>query len=217
MRKLKSYEKVIAAIGAGAVSVSLFLFAKQSLGAGLTPGRQDPGPGRTAVIGDSIVAHTAGFVRHLDQNVPNRSFVNFGVVGQGTSSILDDLHTQVIGHGFDEVIIEGGMNDMGRTNAVYHITNNLRRMVQDAKAAGLKVVLVTITPYHRAKQQISQVNSIILREGRSWGADVVVDTHAVLRTLGSDLRSEYAAGDRLHLNRAGQQALGQAILERSYK
>jgi lysophospholipase L1-like esterase len=143
--------------------------------------------------------------------------VNFGVVGQGTSSILDDLHTQVIGQGFDEVIIEGGMNDIGRPDAVEYITNNLRRMVQNAKAAGLKVVLVTITPYHRAKSQITQINSIILRDGRSWGADAVVDTHSVLRTLGHDLRSSYDAGDQLHLNVAGQQAMGQAILERAYK
>lgn len=216
MRRLRFHEKVIAAIGAGAVSVSLVMFARQALGLGTTD-RPNPGPGRTAVIGDSIVAHTAGFVSFLDRNVPNRSFVNFGVVGQGTSSILNDLHTQVIGHGFDEVIVEGGMNDIGRSDAVEYITGNLRRIVQAAKAAGLKVVLVTITPYHRAKSQITQINSFILRDGRSWGADAVVDTHSVLRTLGHDLRSNYDAGDQLHLNVAGQQAMGQAILERAYK
>lgn len=214
MRRLKSHEKVVAALGAGAVSVALFMFAKQTFASRQT--RQHPGPGRTAVVGDSIVAHTAGFVRYLDQNVPDRSFVNFGVVGQGTAAIRQNLRDRVIGRGFDEVIIEGGMNDMGRRDAVSYIVNNLRTMVQESKAAGLKVVLVTITPYYMVKPKIAEVNSIILRQGRSWGADVVVDTHAPLRTMTNELRPEYASSDRLHLNRTGQQALGQRILERAY-
>jgi len=216
VRRLKSHEKVVAALGAGAVSVALVMFAKQSF-ASRQATRQNPGPGRTAVIGDSIVAHPAGFVRYLDSSIQGRSFSNFGIVGQGTRSIRQDLHSRVLGRGFDEVIIEGGMNDIGRRDAVNYITNNLRTMVQEAKSAGLKVVLVTITPYHRAKPLISEVNSVILRDGRSWGADVVVDTHSALRTIGNDLRSDYAAGDRLHLNRTGQEALGQAILERAYQ
>lgn len=215
MRRLKSHEKVVAALGAGAVSVALVMFAKQTF-ASQQATRQNPGPGRTAVIGDSIVAHPAGFVRYLDSSIQGRSFSNFGIVGQGTSAIQSDLRNRVLGRGFDEVIIEGGMNDMGHRDAVNYIINNLRAMVQEAKAGGLKVVLVTLTPYHRVKPQISQVNSVILRDGRSWGADVVVDTHSALKTIGNDLRSDYAAGDRLHLNRTGQQALGQAILERAY-
>lgn len=214
MRRLKYHEKIVAALGAGAVSVALVMFAKQAFAS--RQSRQNPGPGRTAVVGDSIVAHTSGFVRYLDRNVPGRSFVNFGVVGQGTESIRQDLRNQVLGRGFDEVIIEGGMNDMGRRDAVNYIVNNLRAMVQEAKASGLKVVLVTLTPYYRVKPQINEVNSIILRDGRSWGADVVVDTHSPLRTLGNELRSEYASADRLHPNRAGQQAIGQTILERAY-
>ena len=214
MRRLRPREKVVAALGAGAVSVALVMFAKQTFASRAT--RQNPGPGRTAVIGDSIVAHTAGFVRYLDQNVQGRSFTNFGVVGQGTAAIRQDLRTRVIGRGFDEVIVEGGMNDMGRNDAVSYIVSNLRSMVQEAKAAGLKVVLVTITPYYLVKPKIAEVNAIILRDGRSWGADAVVDTHAPLRTLGTELRSDYASADRLHPNRAGQQAIGQAILERAY-
>jgi lysophospholipase L1-like esterase len=129
---------------------------------------------------------------------------------------LRDLRNRVIGRGFDEVIVEGGLNDAGRRDALNYIINNLRTMVQEAKASGLKVVLVTMTPWHRAKPLIAEGNAIILREGRSWGADVVVDTHSALKNIMNELRSDYASPDRLHPNLAGQQAIGRRILETAY-
>jgi hypothetical protein len=89
-------------------------------------------------------------------------------------------------------------------------------MVQEAKAAGLKVVLVTMTPYYANKSFVAQGNAIILRDGRSWGADVVVDTHSAVRDFNDDLRSDLAAPDRLHLNRTGQEVIGQAIMSQAY-
>ena len=203
----------IAAIaGAGVIGYAFWKITQGGVG---LP-RRSPGPGRTAVIGDSIVAHQHGFVRYLDQNVPGRSFTNFGIVGQGTAAIRRDLQTRVIGQGFDEVVVEGGLNDAGRENALDYIIGNLRAMVQEAKAAGLKVVLVTMTPYYANKALVAQGNAIILRDGRSWGADAVVDTHSAVRSLNNELRSDLAAPDRLHLNRTGQEVIGQTILSRAY-
>lgn len=208
-----------ATIGVGiasavALGVSIVMMVRRSDAATT---RSNPGPGRTAVIGDSIVANTAGFVRFLDRALPNRSFDNFGVVGQGTASVRSDLLNRVIGHGYDEVIIEGGLNDFGRSDAVNYILNNLRTMVQEAKGAGLKVVLVTVTPYAAAAADIRQVNSVILRDGRSWGADAVVDINSPLANFSGGLRSELI-GDNvgLHPNRRGQELIGQAILSRAY-
>lgn len=178
--------------------------------------RSAPGPGRTAVIGDSIVAHQAGFVRYLDQNVPGRSFTNFGVVGQGTERILSDLRSRVIGHGFDEVIIEGGGNDLGRSNAADYITQRLRTMVQEAKASGLKVVLLPMIPMARAANQIPLINAITLSQGRSWGADVVVDTYSPMNDGRGGIRSDYVSPDGIHPTRVGQQVIGQAIQAGAY-
>lgn len=179
--------------------------------------RPSPGPGRTAVIGDSIVANTNGFVRYLGQNVPGRTFDNFGVVGQGTSAILNDLRTRVIGHGYDEVIVEGGLNDLGRNDPVNYVTGNLRTIVSEAKNAGLRVVLVTITPYRAGSGTIRQINQVILANGRGWGADAVVDINYPLADLLGGLKSNLVGTrDGLHPNHTGQLLIGQTLRTYAY-
>ena len=206
----------ILAIGAASALGLIFWAARRSGAISFSP-RPHPGPGRTAVIGDSIVAHPTGFVQYLDQNVHrDRTFQNFGVVGQGTQAILNDLRTQVIGHGFDEVIIEGGANDLGRSNAAEYITSRLRTMVQEAKAAGLKVVLLPMIPMARAAEQIPPINAITMSQGRSWGADVVVDTYSPLDDGRGGIRSGYVSPDGIHPTIAGQRVIGGVILARAY-
>lgn len=204
---------VIAAGALGAVGIILYAARRGPLVLGP---RQNPGPGRTAVIGDSIVAHPNGFVRYLDQNVPGRSFTNFGIVGQGTRAILNDLRTKVIGHGFDEVIIEGGGNDLGRSNASEYITSRLRTMVQEAKAAGLKVVLLPMIPMARAAGQIPPINAITMGQGRLWGADVIVDTYSPLNDGRGGIIAQYVSPDNIHPTRDGQLIIGRVIKDRAY-
>jgi hypothetical protein len=91
-------------------------------------------------------------------------------------------------------------------------------MVQEAKSAGLKVVLLTVTPYRAGNSVIQQINEIIKRDGRSWGADAVVDTWTPLAESNGSLRQEYT-NDRvgLHPNHAGQLIMGQTILATAYR
>lgn len=177
--------------------------------------RRNPGPGRTAAVGNSI---TAGpFVGFLDRALPARSFANFGVVGSGTTAIKRRLQQDVIGHGFDEVIIEGGLNDLGRDDAVQYIANNLSEMVSLAKADGLKVVLTTVTPFYREIAKINALNNIILQSGKKWGADVVVDIFSPIADATGSMKQELIS-DRigLHPNRAGHQLIAQSILQTAY-
>ena len=207
-------------IGVGLASIAalaVFLVAMIRRSDAASTTRRRPGPGRTAVIGDSIVANTVGFVSYLGRSVTGRSFNNFGVVGQGTAAILDDLRTKVIGHGYDEVLIEGGLNDLGRQNAVGYVTGNLSTMVREAKAAGLGVVLVTVTPYQAGQPAIDQINQILLRDGRLWGADVVVDITSSLANVTGGLRSDLVGDNMgLHPNNTGQQMIGRTIRTRAY-
>lgn len=205
------------AIAGGIAAATGLLVYSMRGGRFALPGpRPSPGPGRTAVIGDSIVAHSAGFVQHLDQNVPGRSFTNFGVVGQGTERILSDLRSRVIDQGFDEVIVEGGANDLGRSNASDYITSRLRTMVQEAKAAGLKVVLLPMIPMAEQAGQIRAINSIIMGQGRSWGADVVVDTYSPLDDGRGGIIAQHVNPDGIHPTRTGQVIIGQTIQARAY-
>lgn len=179
--------------------------------------RRDPGPGRTAAIGNSITASSAGYVAFLGRALPSRTFVNMGVVGEGTSAIKRRLERNVIGQQFDEVIIEAGINDIGRNDATTYIPSQLAEMVRIAKQSGLKVVLTTLPPWRGAVVAISLVNNSIKRDGKFWGADVVVDIHRPLADWRGHLRGDLV-GDRmgLHPNRQGQELIGRAILESAY-
>jgi lysophospholipase L1-like esterase len=156
-------------------------------------------------------------VAFLERELPHRSFTNLGVVGQGTAAILRRLRSQVIGQDYDEVIIEAGINDIGRSDALEYIPRNLARMVREAKTAGLHVVLLTLTPYGAQAGRVRAVNEVIRRDGRQWGADVIVDVYAPLADWRGHLRSDLV-GDRmgLHPTRAGQELMGQSILTTAY-
>jgi lysophospholipase L1-like esterase len=199
------------------VSMTALLFGLGMFIRRLRPKRQDPGAGRTAVLGNSITAHSSGFVAFLGRELPHRTFANLGVVGQGTAAILDRLRSQVIGQGYDEVIIEAGINDIGRTNALEYITANLAQMVREAKAAGLRVVLLTLTPYGTYASRVRAVNERIRQDGRQWGADIVVDVYSPLADWRGHLRSDLI-GDQmgLHPTRAGQELMGRSILATAY-
>ena len=180
--------------------------------------RSHPGPGKTAVIGDSLTANANGYVDYLAANIADRQFDKMGIVGQGTALIKSRLQQNVIGHGFDEVIIEGGINDIRRADAVDYVTANLQAMVQMAKAAGLKVVLVTLTPYEPYTQKILQINDRILRNAKSWGVDVVVDLYNPLVGTHGELRQDLV-GDAvgLHPNHQGHLIMGETIRQSAYR
>jgi lysophospholipase L1-like esterase len=168
-------------------------------------------------VGNSITANQNGFVSFLDRSLPHRSFANMGVVGEGAAAIARRLERNVVGRGFDEVIIEAGINDIGRRDALEYIPRQLAAMVRTAKAAGLKVVLTTLPPWQDQATRIMAINQRIKNEGRTWGADVIVDIHRPLADWRGGLRSDLI-GDRmgLHPTRAGQELIGRAILESAY-
>jgi len=207
---------LVGASATAAAAISFVLAAKSVLAIGRQ--RRNPGPGRTAVLGDSFTAAPRGFVSYLNQALPGRSFVPFGIIGQGSTGIKNRLQPQAIGRGFDEIIIEAGINDIRRHDAVLHITRNLAEMVATAKRAGLKVVLLTLPPWHQAATKIARANRIILANGKRWGADVVVDIHKPLSTPQGHLKQDLV-GDRvgLHPNRAGHELLGSTIVNFGYR
>jgi lysophospholipase L1-like esterase len=126
------------------------------------------------------------------------------------------LRNRVIGQGFDEVIIEGGGNDLGRQDAIDYITSRLRTMVQEAKAAGLKVVLLPMIPMAQQARLIPAINSVVMSQGRSWGADAVVDTYSPLDDGRGGIISPYVTPDGIHPTREGQLVIGRTIQSQAY-
>jgi len=205
----------VAFIASVCIGLSMILRGRMAVGEPAARSRCSAAhPCRIASIGDSITAHPSGFATYP---IPHATVVQMGVVGQGSAGIRDRLACDVIGSGFDEVIILAGANDLGRRDAAAYITANLRQMVQAASAAGLRVVLLTLTPYHAATSTISSINRTIKAQGRSWGADAIVDVHRPLASVLGHLRPEYV-GDRmgLHPNAEGHMVMAVALRQQAY-
>ena len=170
---------------------------------------------RVAVIGDSISAGR-GYVDVLDADLPRHEFDVFGGVGWGTTALLAELRRALPQH-FDEVIIEGGANDLGRPDAESYILGNLEQMVKAARASGARVVLLTLTPWSRDVDTIQAINTALRWRGPLWGAKVV-DVWSPLADQAGGLRAELI-GDAvmgIHPNSAGHRLIARAILDDAY-
>jgi lysophospholipase L1-like esterase len=202
-----------------------------------------PGPGAVVALGDSITDGAYAtwnanrrwpdvLAARLQQLPPRRrqAVLNQGIGGNrvlayrgdccGTSeSAIDRLDRDVLTQtGVRTVIIADGINDLGYHAPAADLIAGLTTLVTRAQAAGLRVVVATITPYgcdsgcFGADQEADRqtVNTWIRT---SELPDAVADFDAAARDPQQPdrLAAAFDAGDHLHLNDAGYAALGNAV------
>ena len=208
-----------------------FLAGAATLWAGLRGSRgasASGGPRRLAAVGASITQwpkrtpgrHEGGYAGAAANHLPpGSSAVSFGYQGQGSHYIASRVGEALAERPTDLVVL-GGVNDAASGRSAAHAIEGLRRAYAAGRAAGVRVVGVTITPwgaYRRtnARQQAvsAAVNRWILNEAP---VDAAVDTR-VLGDANGRLLSRYDSGDHLHLNAAGQRALGRQIYEAAFR
>jgi len=204
------------------IPLALALGGGASLVAGIRAYLKGPrcrwsGSCRVAIVGDSVSAG-GGYSNYLTTHLPRYEFQIYGGVGQGTQALFDVLLQDVLPGNFDEVIIQGGLNDLSRPDSSSYIIANLERMVRAAKAAGARVILLSLTPWHQAAQQIKEINKQLRWRAPFWGVDDYVDIWKPLADDSGALRSDLV-GDlqmRVHPNRAGHDLVGEKILRDAY-
>jgi lysophospholipase L1-like esterase len=100
---------------------------------------------------------------------------NGGIGGQTTSEVLARFKSEVVGHGYERVIILCGTNDVlqNTPNLVTEISANLKSMGEIATEAGLEVVLSELPPAVWAGMDlsptISAVNASIAQLAKEQG------------------------------------------------
>jgi len=144
----------------------------------------------------------------------------------GGPSALQRIDRDVLAlSGLSAVVLLEGINDISAGATPDAIIAGMRELVSRVKAKGIKIVGATITPSLTANgnsgtadanQRRQAVNSLI-RTGGLFDAVADFDAATVDPKTGA-LREEFVpnstiggAGDRLHPNRAGYQAMGSAV------
>ena len=203
--------------------------------AGASPLIQDVGPERTprtfVVLGDSLTAWTfapgsrtpstsgtwpallAGLTDHLTL------VHNAGVPGNVTGQMLSRLRRDVFAYSPDILFVMGGTNDIGSHVAVPTIVGNLRKIVDQAKARGIRVVLLTIPPnntlYSWERRRMLQANAAIKQLAAQEHVRCI-DVFTVLANRDGRLKTPFAARDHLHLTNEGEAELAETVYRALY-
>ncbi len=189
-------------------------------------------PCRVALVGDSLTderSHGGAYVRYLAERCPASRFENFARGGAMVNQMRRWFEERVVPEPrgtFTHVVVFGGVNDLysdetaGRTTAT--IEADLSAIYTEAKAAGARVVALTVAPWggfsrwftpHRA-DTTRELNAWILAQHDAGAVDVAIDAHTLLACGDPDRlcpRFETAHSDGLHFGAAGHEALGQAL------
>lgn len=180
---------------------------------------------RVVFFGDQI---TEGWGRSAAKFFAGRPYVNRGLAGQTTAQMLVRFRQDVVALKPKAVIIQGGTNDIASlftpgTEAL--VVDNVRSMIDIAKANGIRVILASITPVcdcvsdqttMRPQGKLIGLNGA-LRDVAADSGSIFLDFYAAL-VNGRDFKPALTA-DGLLPNDAGyavmaplaEQAIAQAL------
>ena len=165
---------------------------------------------RVVFIGDSI---TELWGQEAGGFFPGRPFVNRGVKGETTRSMLERFAADVVALRPRVVVIAGGTNDLVAEpgpDVTAGIRQRLAAMAALARAHDIRVVLATLLPVHdrverfsasRPALRIEALNAWIRAQapGRGW---TLLDYHTAMVEPDGSLRATLS-DDGLHPNAAG--------------
>ncbi len=125
---------------------------------------------------------------------------NLGVRGETTAQILERFPRQISSAKYREVVILGGTNDTLQGLDPATTVNNLGRMVDLAKAAGVHPVLGQIPPIYRNSGQYLRAVDLL----NCGIVGLAADRHISVIDYASALRGHSDAySDGVHLKRRG--------------
>jgi lysophospholipase L1-like esterase len=137
---------------------------------------------------------------------PGKNYVNKGAPSDLTSDMLAHFQRDVVSIKPRVVHIWIGNNDTERAVDPTTTESNTDAMVQQAKQAGIRVVLATIPPEGASRAQynpgIVTLNAWMRDYAASHGV-VLADYYSLLVDANGNLASQYDLGDGQHLSAAG--------------
>lgn len=195
-----------------------------------------PARHRIVVLGDSLSDPRVGGGGYLDslrRSCPSAQIENLAKGGWMVNQMRRRFEAEVLPRlaDVDELIVFGGVNDLysdesaGRTFA--KISDDLTRIYRAAKAQGVRVIALTVTPWGdfsryynpRRAAATQKLNDWLRAQPQAGLVDVVVDANPLLSCGDPErLCAEYAKPfqDGLHFGKIGQQKLGAELLRTAF-
>jgi lysophospholipase L1-like esterase len=209
--------------------------AAPALAKAATPTREKA-PCRVAVIGDSLSdprVGGGGYVRFLEHACPNSKFSNFAKGGSMLAHVRKQYDQNVAPKPpgtFTHLIVFAGVNDVYSDETAFRtpekIQRDLGKLYQRAKHAEMRVVALTIAPWGGFSRYFTWKRGQSTREVNDWirgrpdsEVNVVVDAFRLLSCGNQDRlcpRYEPPFTDGIHFGKAGQEVLGQALLDAEF-
>ena len=201
---------------------------------------------RVAFLGDSITAFNhyvsdVQFAMDLSHGVKAPYFMNCGTAGDSAGPAQDRIDCDLMTMSPDRAIVMLGMNDVGydrwrsanpspdevkfREDAVTNFGKNLRALVDKLLAKGVKVDLMTPSPYDQYSKDLKRESNAFCNEpGLARCAEIVrqlaaekklglVELHAPMTAVEkAHPELHYSGEDRIHPNLPGNRFMAAAIL-----
>jgi lysophospholipase L1-like esterase len=178
------------------------------------------GKKRIVLMGDSI---TEFWSQIQPDFFTNPSYINRGISGQTTSQMLIRFRPDAINLQPDVIVILAGVNDVaGNTGPTTpeKILNNIKSMVELAKANAIKVILCSVLPANnfywrpneKAAETIIQLNQLIQSYANQKHI-VYIDYHSAMADTKKGLSKEFS-NDGVHPNLTGYQTM-KPLLEKA--
>ena len=169
----------------------------------------DPLPDYMSASGSNII------IKFHPGFFSSNGYIDKGISGQNTTQMRDRFAKDVLALNPKVFVVMGGTNDIAQEYSYDDIYNNIAYMASEAKAAGIKVVVCSITPNNRNYSKVgwksvhieemnSRYQALCASEGYTycdyWSALVALDeTEAAVATdIGHGLKDKYKLYDDLH-------------------
>lgn len=135
---------------------------------------------------------------------------NAGIGGHTTAKMLARFESDVLAHRSDYLIILAGVNDLANGVAPEVARDNVRTMIERARAERIRTVLALVTPWTRgteAQKDLTDSFNTLLRALAKEQNVPLVDTFGPLQDgMTRNLKPVYDR-DGIHLTAAGYKAL----------
>lgn len=140
------------------------------------------------------------------------AFINEGINGNTTSDMLSRFQRAVLAHKPTHVIISGCINDLLWGESFDRITWNVKKMVDQAEQAGVKVILGLPTAVDS-----TQLEKLLARL-RQWYGDFaraknlpLIDFHQAFMDVDGNLDTRFLLADGAHPSEAGYREMFKQI------